>query len=127
MLAAIGIDRNTAYITNILFWRPPGNRKPTPDEIGACLPFVWRHIALIRPQVVMLAGGTSAASLTGRTEGIMRLRGRWFDLEVLGLEATVPAIETFHPAFLLRAPARKSDAWKDLLSVQQRLALPAKG
>ena len=121
MLAAIGLDRSQVYITNILFWRPPGNRKPTADEIAACLPFVWRHIALVRPRVVMLAGGTSAASLLGRGEGIMKLRGRWFDLDIAGLGAPVPAIATFHPAFLLRAPARKSDAWKDLLSVQQRL------
>lgn len=121
MLAAIGLDRSQVYITNILFWRPPGNRKPTPDEIATCLPFVWRHIALVRPRVVMLAGGTSAATLLDRSEGIMKLRGRWFDLDVAGLGAPVPAIATFHPAFLLRAPARKSDAWKDLLSVQQRL------
>ena len=121
MLAAIGLDRTSAYITNVLFWRPPGNRKPTPDEIAACVPFLWRHIALARPKVVVMAGGTSASTLLGRSEGIMRLRGRWFDLPVPGLAAPVPALATFHPSFLLRTPARKGDAWADLLSLQARL------
>ena len=121
MLAAIGLDRSSAYITNVLFWRPPGNRKPTPDEIAACLPFLWRHIALAHPKVVVMAGGTSASTLLGRSEGIMRLRGRWFDLPVPGLAAPVPALATFHPSFLLRTPARKGDAWADLLSLQAHL------
>jgi DNA polymerase len=121
MLAAIGLDRTTAYITNVLFWRPPGNRKPTNDEIAACLPFVWRHIALKRPRVLMLAGGTSASTLLGRSEGIMRLRGRWTDLTVPDLAQPVPALATFHPSFLLRAPARKAEAWVDLLSLKARL------
>ncbi|HUN45063.1 MAG TPA: uracil-DNA glycosylase [Stellaceae bacterium] len=124
MLAAIGIDRSQAYITNVLFWRPPGNRKPTPDEVAACLPFLWRHIALKHPKLVVMAGGTSASTLLGRAEGIMRLRGRWFDLPVAGLERPVPALATFHPSFLLRAPARKGDAWHDLLSLKSRLDSP---
>ena len=122
MLAAIGIDRTRAYITNVLFWRPPGNRKPTNDEIAACLPFLWRHIALAHPRVVVLAGGTSASTILNRSEGITKLRGRWFDLEVPGLSTPVPALATYHPSFLLRAPARKSEAWSDLLSLQSRLA-----
>src|SRR5215470_5744534 len=122
MLAAIGIDRTGAYITNVLFWRPPGNRKPTPDEIAACLPFLWRHIALVHPKVVVMAGGTSASTLLGRSEGITRLRGRWFELPVPGLAAPVPALATYHPSFLLRAPPRKAEAWADLLSLQARLA-----
>jgi uracil-DNA glycosylase len=122
MLAAIGIDRTGAYITNVLFWRPPGNRKPTPDEVAACLPFLWRHIALVHPKVVVMAGGTSASALLGRSEGIMRLRGRWFDLPVPGLAAPVPALATYHPSFLLRTPARKAEAWTDLLSLQARLS-----
>lgn len=121
MLAAIGIDRTGAYITNVLFWRPPGNRKPTPDEVAACLPFLWRHIALVHPKVVVMAGGTSAATLLGRSEGITRLRGRWFDLPVPGLAAPVPALATYHPSFLLRTPGRKVDSWADLLSLQARL------
>jgi DNA polymerase len=121
MLAAIGIDRSRAYITNVLYWRPPGNRTPSPDEVATCLPFLWRHIALVKPTVVVMAGGTSASTLLGRKEGIMRLRGRWFELSVPGLERPVPALATYHPSFLLRAPARKSEAWADLLSLQARL------
>ncbi|MGO8915188.1 MAG: uracil-DNA glycosylase [Stellaceae bacterium] len=122
MLAAIGYDRRrNAYITNVLFWRPPGNRKPTNEEVAACLPFVWRHIALLQPKVVMLSGGTATSALLRRSDGIMRLRGRWFDLEVDGLEGTVPAIATYHPSFLLRSPARKGEAWRDLLELQSKL------
>jgi uracil-DNA glycosylase family 4 len=121
MLAAIGIDRASAYITNVLFWRPPGNRKPTPDEISACLPFLWRHIALAHPKVLVMAGGTSASTLLGRDDGITRLRGRWFDLRVPGLEVPLPALATYHPSFLLRAPARKAEAWADLLALKARL------
>jgi uracil-DNA glycosylase len=122
MLAAIGRDRSrNAYITNVLFWRPPGNRKPTDDEIATCLPFVWRHIALVAPRVVMLCGGTATAALLGRQEGITKLRGRWFTLEAAGLAQPVPAIATYHPSFLLRAPTRKGEAWRDLLSVQSKL------
>ena len=119
MLATVGFSRKTnAYITNVLFWRPPGNRKPTGDEIAACLPFVWRHIALARPRVVLLSGGTAMAAMLDRTEGITRLRGRWFELAVPGLDHPVPTLATYHPSFLLRTPARKSEAWRDLLSLE---------
>jgi DNA polymerase len=122
MLAAIGYDRrHNAYITNVLFWRPPGNRKPTNEEIAACLPFVWRHIALLRPKAVMMCGGTATGALLGRADGIMRLRGRWFPLAVEGLDTPVPAIATYHPSFLLRSPARKGEAWRDLLALQSKL------
>ena len=121
--ATIDLDRKrNVYISNVLFWRPPGNRKPTPEEITACLPFVWRHIALARPELVVLSGGTAASALLGRAEGITKLRGRWFDLEVPGLDHPVPALATYHPSFLLRAPARKSEAWRDLLSLKTRLS-----
>lgn len=122
MLAGIGVSRGeNAYITNVLFWRPPGNRKPTPEETAICLPFVWRHIALLRPKVVVLCGGTATAALLNRTDGITRLRGRWFELPVAGLDAPVPALATYHPSFLLRAPAHKSESWHDLLSIQSKL------
>ena len=122
MLAAIGLSRReNAYITNVLFWRPPGNRKPTNDEIAACLPFVWRHVALLRPRLVVMCGGTATSALLGRADGIMRLRGRWFDLEIEGLADKVPALATYHPSFLLRAPVRKGEAWRDLLALQTKL------
>jgi DNA polymerase len=122
MLAAIGLTRaQNVYITNILFWRPPGNRKPTEAEIAACLPFVWRHIALLAPKIVVLCGGTATAALLGRVEGITRLRGRWFDLALPGSAQTVPTLTTYHPSFLLRAPARKSEAWRDFLNLKLKL------
>jgi DNA polymerase len=122
MLAAIGVDRRSnAYITNVLFWRPPGNRKPTPAEIATCLPFVLRHVALVRPAVIMLCGGTATSAMLGLSEGITRLRGRWFDLAIPGLEQPVATIATYHPSFLLRSPERKREAWRDLLSVQEKV------
>ncbi|MCA8933739.1 MAG: uracil-DNA glycosylase [Rhodospirillaceae bacterium] len=123
MLASIGLSRaGSAYITNILNWRPPGNRQPNAGEIATCLPFIERHIALKRPAVVILAGGTSAKALLNTTDGIMRLRGRWRELEVVGLAEPVPAMALFHPAYLLRQPAAKREAWRDLLAVHKRLA-----
>jgi DNA polymerase len=120
MLATIGYDRRTnAYITNVLFWRPPGNRKPTHEEIAACLPFVWQHIALLRPKAIMMCGGTATSALLARADGIMRIRGRWFELAVE--EAKFPALATYHPSFLLRAPTRKSEVWRDLLALQSKL------
>jgi uracil-DNA glycosylase family 4 len=122
MLAAIGLDRAGVQITNVIYWRPPGNRKPTAQEIASCLPFVFRHVALSRPRVLVLAGGTSATSLLDTTEGITRLRGRWFDLAIPGLDAPLPTLPMFHPAYLLRTPERKREAWRDLLALQQKLA-----
>lgn len=125
MLAAIGLERErNVYITNVLFWRPPGNRKPTDDEIGACLPFVWRHIALNAPQLVVLCGGTATSALLGRSEGITKLRGRWFDLAVPGLDHPIHTLTTYHPSFLLRAPARKSESWHDFLELQSKIQVP---
>jgi DNA polymerase len=120
MLAAIGIDRGGAYIMNVLYWRPPGNRKPTPGEIAACLPFVRRQIALVAPKVVLLAGGTATSALLGQ-EGITRLRGKWFELAPGDAAPRLPALATFHPSYLLRTPQSKKDAWRDLLSLQAKL------
>jgi uracil-DNA glycosylase family 4 len=127
MLAAIGLDREMVQITNVIYWRPPGNRKPTTAEIAACLPFVLRHIALAAPRVLVLCGGTAASALLPVTDGITRLRGRWFDLAVPGLAMPVPTLPMFHPAFLLRAPERKREAWRDLLALKARLDALAAG
>jgi DNA polymerase len=121
MLAAIGRDRTSCYITNIVNWRPPGNRKPTPAEMTLSLPFIERHIALVAPAVIVLLGDTAAKTLTGRTEGITRLRGRWFTIENDALPSPVPALPTFHPAYLLRSPAQKREAWIDLLTIKRKL------
>ena len=117
----IGLDRGMVQITNVIYWRPPGNRKPTTAEIAACLPFVLRHITLARPQVLVLCGGTAASALLPVSDGITRLRGRWFDLAVPGLDTPVPTLPMFHPAFLLRTPERKREAWRDLLALKARL------
>jgi len=122
MLTAIGLDRTKVQITNVIYWRPPGNRKPTPAEIASCLPFVFRHIVLSRPKILVLAGGTAASTLLDVTDGITRLRGRWFDLAVPGLDTPLPTLPMFHPAFLLRSPERKREAWRDLLTLQAKLA-----
>ena len=121
MLAAIGLDRSGVLITNVIYWRPPGNRTPTAVEIASCLPFVFRLIALVRPKVLVLSGGTAAGALLAQSQGITRLRGRWFDLAVPGLDQPVPTLPMFHPSFLLRTPERKRETWRDLLSLRARL------
>jgi DNA polymerase len=121
MLAAIGLDRSGVLITNVIYWRPPGNRTPTASEIASCLPFVFRLVALVHPKVLVLSGGTAAGALLAQSQGITRLRGRWFDLAVPGLDQPVPTLPMFHPSFLLRTPERKREAWRDLLSLRARL------
>jgi DNA polymerase len=121
MLAAIGLDRSSVLITNVVYWRPPGNRTPTAAEIASCLPFAFRLIALMRPKILVLSGGTAAGALLPQGQGITRLRGRWFDLAVPGLDERVPTLPMFHPSFLLRTPTRKREAWRDLLSLRSRL------
>jgi len=122
MFAAIGYDRSNFYITNILPWRPPGNRSPTAAEIATCMPFVERHITLVKPKVLVFAGGVSAKALLNTAEGIMRLRGRWFDYRAEPSLPAIAAMPTFHPAYLLRSPAQKREAWRDMLAIKQRLA-----
>lgn len=117
MLAAIGLDRRTVYISNIIFWRPPANRSPTPEEMAVCLPFVQRHVALVGPKAVVALGGVAAKQLLDTTEGIMRLRGRWQRLSLPGA-GDIPLLPTFHPAYLLRQPAHKRLAWRDLLTLK---------
>jgi uracil-DNA glycosylase family 4 len=121
MFAAIGLSRERdLYITNLLFWRPPGNRTPTLSEQAICLAFTRRHIELARPKIVVLAGGTSVKAVLNTTEGITRLRGKWTNL-ALDDGSEVPALPTFHPAYLLRTPASKRQSWADLLSLDKRL------
>ncbi|MDK9719558.1 MAG: uracil-DNA glycosylase [Rhodospirillales bacterium] len=121
MLGSIGLSRDNAYITNLLVWRPPGNRTPTPQEVGLLLPFLERHIELIDPQLVVLLGGTAAQAVLARSEGITKLRGKWFDYATPGLVRPVQALATFHPAYLLRQPAQKREAWRDLLMLRRKL------
>ncbi len=121
MLAAIGRDRSNTYITNLLFWRPPGNRTPTQAEMAACLPFTRRHIELVAPQVLVFVGGQSAKALLDETSGINRLRGKWLAYASPGLAAPVAAVAVFHPAYLLRQPSHKRLAWRDMLAIKRRL------
>ncbi|HYM31079.1 MAG TPA: uracil-DNA glycosylase [Candidatus Cybelea sp.] len=120
MLAAIGLDRGSVYITNIIPWRPPGNRHPSQDETTACAPFAERHIELVGPRVLVLLGGVSAGTLLQRSDGITRLRGRWHEYQ--STTGPIPAMPTFHPAYLLRQPALKRESWRDLLAIKDKLA-----
>lgn len=122
MLAPIGLTRERdVYITNVLPWRPPGNRKPSAAEMAICLPFLERHVALVRPSLLVVVGGTAATALLERSEGITRLRGKWFAFERPSLPAPIPVLATFHPAYLLRTPAAKRESWRDLLALRRRM------
>lgn len=121
MMASIGYDRSRYYITNVLPWRPPGNRTPTDQEVATCLPFLTRHIELVQPRVILLLGGLPTKALFARPEGIMRQRGKWRAYESPGLSHPIPALATLHPAFLLRQPGQKRLAWRDLLEILKKL------
>jgi uracil-DNA glycosylase len=120
MMAAIGLDRSKAYIANVIPWRPPGNRTPTPQETQICLPFIQRQIELVNPDVLVTLGNPSTQTLLSTREGIMRTRGKWFDYDT-GTR-TIRAIATFHPAYLLRSPSYKRMTWLDLRAIAKVLA-----
>ena len=122
MLAAIDRDSGSAYITNVLFWRPPGNRNPTAEEIDVCLPFVKRHIALVQPRVLVLVGAVAAKSLLDLTEGISRIRGKWYSYDLGGVDTPIDTTAIFHPAFLLRQGNKKRETWQDLIAIRTRLS-----
>ena len=119
MMAAIGLDRTSAYIANIVPWRPPGNRTPTPQESAICLPFTLRQIELVDPDVLVCLGGPSAQTLLGIREGILKGRGRWFAYHTGTRE--IRALATWHPAYLLRQPLQKRLAWRDFLAIRKAL------
>ena len=119
MMAAIGLDRESAYIANVIPWRPPGNRTPTPQETQICLPFIQRQIELVNPDVLVTLGNPSTQTLLSTREGIMKTRGKWFDYDT-GTRV-IRALATFHPAYLLRSPSYKRMAWQDLLSIAKAL------
>lgn len=131
ILACIGLDRKAenpdeaVYISNILNWRPPGNRTPAPAEIEASLPFIERHIQLVQPEILIFCGGVAAKSLLGRDEGISRLRKKWHDYmpqcaEYRADAKALPALATFHPSYLLRTPSQKRAVWADMLMLQKK-------
>jgi DNA polymerase len=119
MLAAIGLDESSVYIANIVPWRPPGNRTPTPQESAICLPFTRRQIALCDPDILVCLGNPSTQTLLNTREGITRTRGRWFPLHTGTRE--IRAMPTYHPAFLLRSPLNKRLAWRDFQAIKKAL------
>jgi DNA polymerase len=119
MLSSIGLSEDDVYITNIIYWRPPGNRTPTPQEIESCAPFLARQIELLNPDIIVLLGGAAAKAVLGVSEGIMRLRGKWLVYPCAGRD--IPTLATLHPAYLLRNPEAKRLAWRDMLMVKQAL------
>ena len=127
MLEAIGLSRQSVYITNVIAWRPPGNRTPTPAETEICRPFIERHIELVAPKTLLLLGGASAKTLLNTQTGILRLRGNWTSYRPKDAREDAGAIDALpmlHPAYLLRQPAQKALAWRDLLTLRQRLDSP---
>jgi len=120
-MAAIELTEDQFYITNVVNWRPPQNRNPKPEEIELCRPFLNRHIELAAPKYILIVGGVSLTALTGLT-GIMKNRGQWQTLTIAGRD--IPALPIYHPAFLLRQPALKKEAWRDLLELRSHLIRP---
>jgi DNA polymerase len=119
MMAAINMDRSSAYITNVINWRPPQNRDPSPEEAAMCLPFLRRHIELTNPGIIILLGAVAARHVLGFSEGIMKMRGRWLEYRVN--DVMIPVMPTLHPAYLLRQPAHKKLAWRDLQAAEQKM------
>jgi len=119
MLAAIGLDRSGVYIANVVPWRPPGNRTPSPLETEICQPFIARQIELADPDVLIFLGGAASKAITGSSEGILRARGKWSSHHTG--QRVIPCMATLHPAYLLRQPAQKQLAWRDMLAIRRRL------
>lgn len=123
MLNSIGQNRENTYITNLIFWRPPGNRNPTSEEVNICLPYVLKHIEIINPKILILAGATATkAILKENNKGIIELRGKWQNLS-LNNSINIKTMPIFHPAFLLRQPSRKREAWEDLKKIKLEIDL----
>lgn len=122
VIASIGLSRKeNTYISNTIFWRPPGNRKPSPEELAVCQPFVEKHIALIQPKLLLLSGGTAVSGVLQSNESISRLRGKVHAYRNRYLQQEIPAIATFHPSYLLRSPGQKRLVWQDMLFIQDML------
>lgn len=125
MLRWIGLDRRqNAYIANVVYWRPPGNRPPTTSEVAICLPFIRRQIELASPDILVFLGNSAAQALLGTTGGIGKLRGRWLTYRPVDTAPGVEAMATFHPAYLLRSPIQKRESWRDLLMIKNKLSGP---
>ncbi|MCE2926365.1 MAG: uracil-DNA glycosylase [Rickettsiales bacterium] len=121
MLASIGLSRDSIYITNTVFWRPPGNRQPSKEETAICLPLVEKHIALIAPKLIILSGGTATSTLLSQDTSISKLRGKFYAYQNNYLPSEIQTAVTYHPSYLLRTPAQKKSAWADLLMIKKQL------
>ncbi|MCU0895548.1 MAG: uracil-DNA glycosylase [Rhodospirillales bacterium] len=121
MLGSIGLTRDSVFISNTVFWRPPGNRSPSSGEVAVCMPFLERMIELIDPLILVALGGPAANALLGRGESIGKLRGRWFTYQTPRLPRPIATTALFHPAYLLRTPGQKRLAWRDLLALRHKL------
>ncbi len=121
MLASIGVERSQIMISNTVFWRPPGNRTPTLQETAICAPFIARLIELVSPKILVTLGGPASKALLAESQGVGRLRGRWFTYKPEAAESPIDATAMFHPAYLLRTPAQKRAAWQDLLMIKEKL------
>ncbi|HJN24130.1 MAG TPA: uracil-DNA glycosylase, partial [Rhodospirillales bacterium] len=121
MLTSIGLDREQVFISNTVFWRPPGNRTPTTAETALCMPFIERLMELIDPEILITLGGPAAKVMLAETAGVGRLRGKWYTYSTPKLPRPVQATALFHPAYLLRSPAHKREAWRDLLMIRDKL------
>ncbi len=118
VFGSIGLDQDTLYMTHVVNWCPPGGRNPSPDEIAKCLPFIQKHIELIKPKIIVLVGGISFSALTGRT-GMMKNRGQWTSISIAGTE--IPALPIYDPDILMRQPDLKKDSWMDMLSLREEI------
>ncbi|MGE4350559.1 MAG: uracil-DNA glycosylase [Bdellovibrionales bacterium] len=124
MLASIGVDRSQVYLTNLVFWRPPGNRTPSEAELAACLPFTVQHIRLKAPKLILLFGHLTAKTLLRTKEPFSKIRGRWTEYFPAGADpslSSVPCLCTYHPTYLMRQPASKRQAWADLLLFKEKI------
>jgi uracil-DNA glycosylase family 4 len=121
MLSSIEVKRSETLISNTVFWRPPGNRSPTEQEIAICLPFIERLIELVHPKILIILGGPAAKSLLGESQGIGRLRGRWFNYKAAAHEDPIDTTVMFNPNSLLKTPSQKRAAWHDLLTIKEKL------
>jgi DNA polymerase len=124
MLASIGLDRTKVFISNTVFWRPPGNRNPNTTELATCMPFVERMLELIDPEFLVALGGPAASALLGQKESVGRLRGHDFTYQTAGLPRPVRARVMYHPAYLLRSPSQKRLAWRDVLALKKAIEKP---
>ena len=130
MLGSIGLDRTQVRIVNTVPWRPPGNRTPTEGEVAVCLPFLQRQIALVKPRGLLLLGAVAAKAMLAEPErhlGIRRLRGTWREVAVPGLDAPLPCLPSYHPAYLLRMPSAKAESWRDLIAIREWLECEPSG